>query len=263
MRQTKKSGNGKLIVLEGITCAGKTTLGKMLVDDLTGRAIPAVFNHEPTELLFGAIVRAVAEKRPAIDPFLLRTAKLRIESFADKKNGLASFDRRLLAIVNRLFFYGDLIYGRAAELSYEDLQILFIADRREDLLENIIPKIGQGITIAQDRYEMSTFAFGMATGVPYEKIAAWHAKALQSVYVKPDAVFYIDIPPREGLEKSGKTIDIYEEKLERLRKIRKNYLYLLDTRRFKNAVIIDGRRKLESVFEDLKLLTGKVIGKPR
>ena len=80
--------------------------------------------------------------------------------------------------------------------TYEDMQILFIADRREDLLLNVIPKIGQGINVIQDRYEMSAFAFGMATDVSREKIAAWHAEALKNIYVKPDAVFYIDIPPR-------------------------------------------------------------------
>ena len=254
---------GKFIVLEGITCTGKSTLAKMLVDDLNNHAVPAIFNHEPTKLLFGAIVRAIAEKHP-ISPVAFEKAKERIAFFADRKGGLSKFDARLLSVVNKLSYYGDILYGRAAMPTYEDMQILFIADRREDLLLNVIPKIGQGINIIQDRYEMSTFAFGMATDVSREKIAAWHAEALKNIYVKPDAVFYIDIPPREALErleKSGKIIDIYEEKLERLQKIRENYLYLLDTKRFQGAVIVDGRRKLEEVFDDVKLLAKDVIGK--
>lgn len=133
-------------------------------------------------------------------------------------------------------------------------QMIFVSDRGDDLVKTILPNLARGITVVQDRYELSTFAHGMANGLAFHQLADQHKKILGRRYKKPDLTIFIDIDPETAinrLNKSGKRKDIYEA-LNSARKISAQYKKLIRTRYFGKVAVVDGRRTINRIFIDIK-----------
>ncbi|MDP1689524.1 MAG: hypothetical protein Q8L47_05385 [bacterium] len=232
--------SSQFIVLEGVTSTGKTTQGKMIVDRLVAKGFEAFFNHEPTILNpYGRIARRIVERN---EPDAQDVAKAEVLGFTKKF-------KKLQGILSKI--------KSGKELTEIDRQVLYIADRHEDLRETIVPKLARGATCVQDRYELSTYAFAATKNIPYTRLKKLHSFMLQDMYVVPDILLYFDLDPKISADRlskaSDKPVDIYET-LSKIRKTRSTYINLLKNKNlYKKLYIINAEAPLLEVFTEICL----------
>lgn len=104
------------------------------------------------------------------------------------------------------------------------LQALYIKDRLEHRKNEVA--FLQKYSIFSDRDFVSTFAYGMASGLAFHWVIGTHEDILGDYFFVPDLVIILDLPAEEAIKrikKSGKEAD-YFEKLEFLKKVRDHYL---------------------------------------
>ncbi|MDP2855885.1 MAG: hypothetical protein Q8N90_02040 [bacterium] len=220
--------SAKFILIEGLNGSGKTTQAKKLAATLTQNGISAVFNHEPSAGIFGQIIRQFIDYT-FIDSGLLHRAK----GFARSRLAIgAGYPRPL-----RQFYGVTLNILNALEvgkkLSEWERQILFVANRMEDLQDNIFPNLKNNVWVVQDRYDLSCFFHGMSNGVDFFKLLDLHQKAIADSYLAPDLIIYYWLPvdlALKRLQSSGKIIDVYEnqDNLERIEDASRKILMFQD-----------------------------------
>ncbi|RFU66940.1 dTMP kinase [Peribacillus saganii] len=133
--------------------------------------------------------------------------------------------------------------------------LLYAAARRQHLVERVKPAIEQGKIVLCDRFIDSSLAYqGHARGLGIDEVYRINQFAIEGFL--PDATFYFDIEPEEGLKRIQKSGDrevnrLDLEKLEFHKKVREGYFLVMkkDPLRFH---IIDARKQLESVLEETK-----------
>ncbi|MBI2675330.1 MAG: dTMP kinase [Candidatus Aenigmarchaeota archaeon] len=131
------------------------------------------------------------------------------------------------------------------------LQLLFAADRQHHLKTEIEPALRKGKHIICDRYVLSTLAYG---GLDMDMK---FFKKINSKFRKPDIVFIIDIQPEVSLKRIAENrhhIELFEQK-EKLENVRKNYLSLKNY--YPNTHIIEGDRKIDEVFGQIKAIVDR------
>mgnify|MGYP000680995775 CR=1 FL=1 len=136
--------------------------------------------------------------------------------------------------------------------NYEDIRsaeldaLVYAADRLVHLKKLVIPALSRGAIIVMDRYYYSSIAYQGAMGAPIEWVIEINRYA-----IRPDLAIYIDVEPEIGLArirgKKSKRFPEYE-KLELLRKVRDIYLKLVEMGWLK---MVDGRRDIELVKNDV------------
>jgi dTMP kinase len=225
---TEANCYAKFILIEGLNGSGKTTQAKKLTENLKQNGIPAVFNHEPSAGIFGRIIRQLVD-HAQVDSRLLKEAKEAVAQCLEVTNGNPRSQRQflglLLNVLNAL--------GMARKLSEWEKQIIFIANRIEDIRDNILPNLRKGLWVVQDRYDISCYSHGMSNDVDFTKLLELHQRALNNSYLAPDVIFYYWLPIPVALERlrvSGKIIDFYENKenLERIEKASREILMFTD-----------------------------------
>jgi dTMP kinase len=236
---------GKFIVLEGPSHTGKSIQTLRLVEELKKLNIPAIDNAEPTNRnIFGTMIRVLTDQIP-------------IE--AVNRSVLDRELRRALAVLLDYPFWQELSeiiqkVLRREPVSELERQILFIVDRYFDLRNNINPHAELGIWIVQDRYELSTFAYGTTQGLDVQELKSWQNKILGALYRKPDLSIFIDASPEAIVRRqslSGKKQDQYEA-IHNLELTRKAYQDVIRSMGEGYRVVrIDGDKTQEKVFEAL------------
>jgi len=132
---------------------------------------------------------------------------------------------------------------------------LFVADRKEHLIDEIEPFLEEEGIVICDRYYYSTIAFQHTQGIDMEKVV------FQNMSFKtPDITFILDLPAEIALERIDKRGDGKEkfEQLSFMKKLRENFLKLkehLDD----PLVVIDASKSKEKVFLQIKKEVDKVI----
>jgi len=140
----------------------------------------------------------------------------------------------------------------------EKLLDLFTKDRQEHLKNTILPflnhknEIECNIVIC-DRYYYSTIVFQYAQGLTLEKIIGKNKD-----FRKPDIALILDIEAETALERIKHREKEKFEKLEFMKKLRKNFLDLKNHLE-DNIVIINASKSKEDVFEVLKKEIDKIL----
>ena len=140
----------------------------------------------------------------------------------------------------------------------EKLLDLFTKDRQDHLKNTILPflnhknEIGCNIVIC-DRYYYSTIVFQYAQGLILEKIISKNKD-----FRKPDIALILDIEAETALERIKHREKEKFEKLEFMKKLRKNFLDLKNHLE-DNIVIINASKPKEDVFEDIKKEIDKIL----
>jgi dTMP kinase len=142
----------------------------------------------------------------------------------------------------------DILRRRAAsEISKEKWLDLFTLDRKENVRE-IIGALKEGKTVLCDRYYYSTLAYQLNE-------EEWQSYVQK--FIKPDLIFILDVSSEVGLkrvkekyEQSGEK-RTYFEKQKILKDVRKKFL-LLPNYLNENIKIIEGNRKIQDIFEDIR-----------
>jgi dTMP kinase len=131
---------------------------------------------------------------------------------------------------------------------------LFVADRLDHLLNNedgILKKLGEGYTVITDRYYLSSYAY-QASFIDVDWII--NANSLSANLRRPDVNIYIDITPRQSLERINKGREATElyENLDNLTKVRNKYLEIIELLKGQEKVLtINGNQTPEMISNEI------------
>jgi len=132
----------------------------------------------------------------------------------------------------------------------DKLADLFIEDRRKQAKEIVIPNIDQGNFVVSDRYKFSTIAYQVAQGLGIFDLIKKH----EGLPI-PDITFIIDLSAEDSALRMKKEESRNEHKFEAdlnfLEKVRQNYLKIKDFLTNEKIFIIDGKRDINSIFNEI------------
>ena len=131
--------------------------------------------------------------------------------------------------------------------------LLYIASRRQHLAEKVLPALGQGTWVLQDRFIDSSVAYqGYERGLAVDDVEWLNQFATDGL--KPDLTLYFDIDVKEGLariardqEREVNRLDL--EGLDLHERVRQGYLTILE-KEPERVVKIDASQPLEQVVAD-------------
>ena len=135
--------------------------------------------------------------------------------------------------------------------------LLYIASRRQHLVEKVLPALAAGKLVIMDRFIDSSVAYqGFGRGLDKEAIDWLNEFATDGL--KPDLTLYFDIEVEEGLARIAANSDreinrLDMEGLDLHRKVRQGYLSLLE-KEADRIVKIDASLSLDQVIENTQQL---------
>ena len=131
--------------------------------------------------------------------------------------------------------------------------LLYIASRRQHLIEKVLPALESGKLVIMDRFIDSSVAYqGFGRGLGVSDIEWLNRFATDDL--KPDVTLYFDLDVEEGLARiaRNKNREVNRLDLEGLdmhRRVRQGYLYAFENEPDR-IVQIDASQTLESVVQD-------------
>ncbi|EGP66467.1 dTMP kinase [Streptococcus sp. oral taxon 056 str. F0418] len=131
--------------------------------------------------------------------------------------------------------------------------LLYIASRRQHLIEKVLPALESGKLVIMDRFIDSSVAYqGFGRGLGVSDIEWLNRFATDGL--KPDVTLYFDLDVEEGLARiaRNKNREVNRLDLEGLdmhRRVRQGYLYAFENEPDR-IVKIDASQTLESVVQD-------------
>lgn len=129
--------------------------------------------------------------------------------------------------------------------------LLFAADRQQRYLKEMREKLKTRCLFLSDRWFYSAIAYRCAEDPSIRD----YVIRTNSIFIKPDITFYIDITASESIRRGASSHRIYySEPL--LDKVREGYLSLIEKYNF---IKIDGMRDYNSVREEVFCLINKII----
>ena len=135
--------------------------------------------------------------------------------------------------------------------------LLYIASRRQHLVEKVLPALAAGKLVIMDRFIDSSVAYqGFGRGLDIDAIDWLNEFATDGL--KPDLTLYFDIEVEEGLARiaanSNREVNRLDmERLDLHRKVRQGYLSLLE-REGNRIEKIDASLPLDQVIENTQQL---------
>lgn len=135
-----------------------------------------------------------------------------------------------------------------------ELQGLYTQDRKEHLKNKVVPALKEGKFVVSSRYAFSTFAYGGSDGLNVDLLIK-----MNDNFLLPDLTIIIDVSPEscmERIERRGELKELFEEK-EKLTKV--NEFYKKMPEMFENVIMVNGRRDIPEVFEEIKNILNKIL----
>ena len=130
--------------------------------------------------------------------------------------------------------------------------LLYIASRRQHLVEKVLPALEAGKLVIMDRFIDSSVAYqGFGRGLDIDAIDWLNQFATDGL--KPDLTLYFDIEVEEGLARIAANSNREVNRLDLHKKVRQGYLSLLD-KEGNRIVKIDASLPLEQVVETTKVV---------
>lgn len=135
------------------------------------------------------------------------------------------------------------------------LALLYAADRSQHQ-ERIKALLEKNEIILCDRYCYSNFAYQSAQGIPLEWL-----KEIEKNIIKPNLVFFVDIPIEVGIKRvqqasiedftKKEIVERLQREREIIEKIRETYLRLSKEDRESKWYIIDGTKDVSETIEEV------------
>jgi len=132
---------------------------------------------------------------------------------------------------------------KKVDFSEEAMALLFAADRLVLRREIIEPSLKRNISLISDRTVYSSLAYQSAS----TKRRKW-VEEINKFAAEPDIVVFIDISSEEAVKRLKHLKQRYE-KLEFLKKVRKEYLRIL--KRHPKVVKVDGSKPVQQVRAEI------------
>ncbi|MGY5854961.1 MAG: dTMP kinase [Candidatus Thorarchaeota archaeon] len=140
----------------------------------------------------------------------------------------------------------------AGELTPEEELELYTKDREWHIANRILPALEEGKVVLMDRYFFASGAYqSTVLNLRWSEILQINREKLSAP--EPNIVFILDVPAEIGLERAtGRTgiANLQFERLDRLVKVRQNYLEMIetDTATFE---LIDAKNPLDEVVDEI------------
>lgn len=136
-----------------------------------------------------------------------------------------------------------------------ELQRLFVIDRAQDLFCRIEPELARGAIRLQERYALSTIAYGMLDGDASEYIRL-HREIIGPRLRWPDLSIIVDISAEEAVRRQSRRdgqppAELFEKK-ELLEKVRANYLALRFRTGLGQIAVVNGEQAKEAVSAEIQ-----------
>ncbi len=152
-------------------------------------------------------------------------------------------------------------------LSHTTLSLFYATDFADQLENMILPALKAGFIVLADRYIYTLMARDMVRGMD----EAW-LKNLYGVALEPDAVFYLDVPPEELVQRNfekntaldywesgmdlGLSRDMFDSFIKYQNAVQNIFRHLQRTYHF---TIVDGLRSADAINADLRKKIAAVI----
>ncbi len=114
---------------------------------------------------------------------------------------------------------------KEVSFTQETMAMLYAADRREHVENEISPLLSQGVHVLCDRYYFSNFVY-QADAVSLEQLMLLNSYAMESL--KPDITIFLDASPEACVNKiveSRQSADLYET-IEKLTQVKAAYSHV-------------------------------------
>ena len=135
--------------------------------------------------------------------------------------------------------------------------LLYIASRRQHLVERVLPALAAGKIVLMDRFIDSSVAYqGYGRGLSVEDIEWLNQFATDGL--KPDLTLYFDLDVEEGLARIAKNQEREVNRLD-LEGFRQGYLALYE-KEPERIVKIDASQSFEAVFADVLAVLENRLG---
>ena len=152
------------------------------------------------------------------------------------------------------------IFTHKMEADHRTIAGLFVADRLDHLLNKtngILKKLEEGYTVITDRYYFSSYAYQS----PHMDLD-WviNANSLSANLRRPDLNIYIDISPKQSIERINKgrtTVELYET-LENLENVRDKYFEAMELLKADEKILVTNGNRLPEIISDE--IWGKIAG---
>ena len=142
--------------------------------------------------------------------------------------------------------------------------LLYVAARRQHLVEKIIPALNEGKVVLCDRFIDSSLAYqGYARGIGMDEILEINKFAIGEYM--PNLSIFFDLDPGEGLKRINKDKNrevnrLDNEKLDFHNKVREGYYKILE--KDKDRIVkIDASKSIDKVYEDVKYIIRQWLDK--
>ncbi|AGM99297.1 dTMP kinase [Streptococcus iniae] len=149
------------------------------------------------------------------------------------------------------------------EMDYKTELLLYIAARRQHLVEKVLPAVKKGNLVLIDRFIDSSVAYqGAGRGIEKQDIQWLNDFATD--FITPDLTLYFDVPSEVGLARIEQNKDreinrLDLEKIDMHKKVRQGYLALAKENPDR-IVTIDASQSLEKVIQDALAVLMKRFG---
>lgn len=132
----------------------------------------------------------------------------------------------------------------------EIMAMYFAADRLDHFHNMVLPKLNEGITVLNDRYYLSSYAYQGLEVDDKDWLGAINAKVM-----RPDLTIFLDVDPSISIERIRRRTWHFElfETESYLTRVHKAYLETIETFREhgERIVVLDGVRPPDEVHRDV------------
>lgn len=137
-----------------------------------------------------------------------------------------------------------------------EFQSLYVHDRAHDVSVLIAPVLAKDDIYLIERFELSTYCYGIASGLTKEQIKKLHDDIIGPEFLRPDLTIFLDIDVDVALERlriAGRG-DIFEKK-DFLLRVRAQYHALTLPQRFSGEILqVDANQHHQDVFKDIRAI---------
>lgn len=147
---------------------------------------------------------------------------------------------------------------RYREMSQQTELLLYLAARAQLVQEKILPALAKGQTVICDRFEDSTLAYqGYGRKIRLEDIRSVSEQMVRGKLV-PDLTFILDIDPKLGMKRGGRSDRMELESMQFHEKVRGGFLTLAgqNPKRYK---VIDALQDKETVAKQIREVLDRVF----
>lgn len=150
--------------------------------------------------------------------------------------------------------------NKKTSLQNETLTLLFLADRVEHVVNDILPALGQGRTVISDRYYLSNMAYqGLQMDM---KLLLQLNEMMVLGRLIPDLTVFLDVSPEECSERINRDRlhkDLYEE-IDKQTAIRNNFFHIFEMMKDReNVLIIKSGDDIDNTFEKIWLKVSRLF----